>query len=97
MRKITINYNFTSGDELSYKEVKDCPNGYNIKTNCLQFFNLHSGDDVTILRKDGRYINNLELLKNTGVYTDKEIRSQHNILKMFIAGAFNWRQKWQQP
>jgi hypothetical protein len=25
------------------------------------------------------------------MYTDKEMRKSHNILKMFLAGSFNWR------
>jgi len=88
MKSIIIHYDFTTGEEVSFGEGKKLDN---FKTHCLQFFNTE-GDDVTIIRKDGRYINNLELLKNVpGEYTEKEIRKAHNIRKIFVAGGFEWK------
>lgn len=95
MNKITIHYDYKDGAEDDYYTIQSTQKKYNIhtvhfETHCLLFFkdfNL----DVTILCEDGRYINNQELLKNTGEYTDKEIRKEHDVLKMFLAGAFRWK------
>ena len=87
---IIIHYDYTNGTELSYAEgiqKKD-----NFFTNCLDFFcNDTNVFDVKILCYNGDYISRNELLLNNGDYTDKEIRKEHNILKMLKAGTFKFK------
>ena len=88
MQNIVINYDFKTGKELSYKQALYEKGDF--ETNCIVFFNREKCN-VTIRRSDGRYINNQEVYSNKYDYTKKEIRTSHNLLKMFIAGAFKWR------
>jgi hypothetical protein len=92
---IYIHYDFTNSKEISYKEVLlevDLNNNDMIYTNCLSFFCFDcKAHDVIIIDKEGNYISRNELLLNQGNYTTKEIRKQHNILKMFLANSFNWQ------
>ena len=86
---ITIHYDFVDGTEISYQEglsKKD-----NFTTNCLIFFTTNK--HVRVVKKDGSYIDSIELLKNDGQYTNKEIRQSHNIFKMLVADIFEWRGK----
>lgn len=82
---ITIHYDFTDGSEVSFHEgllLRD-----NFTTCCLDFFNFDiETDDVIIIRKDGKKISR----KNIQKHCVKEIRKQHNIHKMFVAGSFDW-------
>ena len=82
---ITIHYDFTGGSEVSYHEglvLRD-----NFTTCCLDFFNFDiETDDVIIIRKDGKRLSR----KNINEHCVKEIRKQHNIHKMFVAGSFDW-------
>lgn len=82
---ITIHYDFTDGSEVSFHEgliLRD-----NFTTCCLDFFNFDiETDDVIIIRKDGKRLSR----KNINEHCEKEIRKQHNIHKMFVAGSFDW-------
>ena len=86
---IIIHYDFVLKTEVSYKEgllLED-----NFTTNCLDFFCTDcKATDVVIINKKGKYISRNELLQNKGNYTNKQIRKEHNILKMFKAGSFVW-------
>lgn len=86
---IFIHYDFTDGTEVSYHEGLKLKNGFT--TNCLDFFNFDSeADDVLIIDKHGNTLSmNSLLVKNP--YTNKEIRTEHNIQKMFKANSFNWQ------
>ena len=92
---IYINYDFTNSKEISYKEVLeqiDLNDNDIIYTHCLSFFYFDcEAHDVIIIDKEGKYIRRNELLENKGNYTTKQIRKQHNILKMFLAGSFEWQ------
>ncbi len=82
---ITIHWDFTTGEEVSYQE------GLNLKDNfttcCLDFFNMDIDvDDVVIYRKDDKHISR----KNIQNHITKQIRREHNIHKMLVAGSFNW-------
>ena len=87
---IKIHYDFSDGTELSYAEgllKRD-----NFSTHCLQFFKIqNTASDVIIIDKQGNELSRNKLLFNDSTYTSKEIRAEHNILKMFVAGAFDWR------
>lgn len=82
---ITILWDFTTGKEVSYQEgikLKD-----NFTTNCLDFFNMDiEVDEVLVLRSNGKRISR----KNIQQHANKEIRKEHNIHKMLVAGSFNW-------
>lgn len=95
MNRIFINYDYTTEDEFSYGEgekiIEKYPD-YVFETNCLLFID-RKDCDVTIRKKNGEYINNQEIYKNTGEYTDKEIRKEHILLKIFLAGGFKWQKK----
>lgn len=60
----------------------------------FRFFSFdHKCEDVIVVKQNGEYISRNELLSSECVkYTDKEIREEHNILKMLKAGSFKWRQ-----
>lgn len=82
---ITIHWDFTDGTEVSYavgRTLKD-----NFSTNCLDFFNMDEDvEDVVVKRKDGKSIHR----KSINEHSSKEIRKEHNIHKMLVAGSFNW-------
>jgi len=86
---ITINFDFTTGNEISYLEGKEKKTDFT--TNCLQFFSFDTPDNVIVRLKDGRYIDRDELLENTGEYTDKKIRKEHDIRKILVANGFSFR------
>lgn len=98
MSKITINFDFVSGKEVSFVEGKDkfmC--GESFETNCLEFFQFDSlaiYDDVIVKAKGGKYISLKELLSNEDTsYTSKEIRISHNVRKMLVAGSLEFKQR----
>lgn len=83
---IKIHYDFVDGSEISYDEGKTKKDGFN--TNCLSFFTMENeADEVLVVKKDGSYISR----NNINEHSAKEIRASHNIYKMLIAGAFEWR------
>lgn len=65
-----------------------------IFTYCLDFFNfsmLDKGYEVTLSRnEEGSELNLSELLLNNGEYTDKQIRREHNVARLYKAGCFNF-------
>lgn len=99
-----INYDFVSGNELSYITCLESLNNNFIttdttgedeiiETNCLSFFNFDNLDkikDVIVRNKNREYISLKELLENNNIYCEKEIRLAHNVYKMLVAGAFKW-------
>src|SRR5271169_6884770 len=92
MKTIFINFDFTTGAELSYEEGLKQDDTY--ETNVLDFFSFGKyADDVIVRKKDGSYISRNELLNVHGTYIDKDIRSEHNIHRMLVAGAFKFRDK----
>lgn len=98
MSKITINFDFVSGNEVSFVEGKHkfvC--GESFTTNCLEFFQFDSlaiYDDVIVKAKGGKYISLKELLSNEDTsYTSKEIRVSHNVRKMLVAGSLEFKQR----
>lgn len=88
---ITIHYDFSDGTELPLYQAKQALiSGESFTTHCTNLFNTDNLDCM-ILCKDGKYILVGELLQNNeGQYTDREIRTSHNIEKMFRAGSFEW-------
>lgn len=89
---IKIHYDFTNDTELSYQEGLNKQDNFN--TCCLDFFSFyHKCEDVIVVKQNGEYISRNELLSSEYVkYTDKQIREEHDILKMLKAGSFKWRQ-----
>lgn len=82
---ITIHFDFTDGTELSYQE--GLLKGDDFTTCCLEFFNQDVDvDDVIVLRKDGHMISR----RNINQHTVKNVRLQHDIRKMLVAGSFDW-------
>lgn len=89
---IYINFDFTDGTEISFVEGSRKMRGFT--TNCLDFFASHKcmfGYDVIVRKKDGSYISAKELLAGDRYYTPKEIRVEHNIRNMLVAGTFNFK------
>jgi hypothetical protein len=81
---ITIHWDFSDGTEISYVEGL---NNNNFTTHCLEFFSFDIDvNDVIVLREDGKYISRASIQK----HTNKEIREEHNIRKMLLAGNFEW-------
>lgn len=87
---ITIHYDFTDGTEVSYQEgvaLKD-----DFTTCCLDFFNNDEiTDDVVVMDAKGNQLSRKLLLQNTGEFTDKEIRHEHNLHRLLVAGKFDWQ------
>ena len=82
---ITIHWDFTDGSEVSYQEGLELKD--NFTTCCLEFFNMDiEVDDVVVVGRTGKKISR----KNIQQYTSKEIRKEHDIRKMLVAGSFNW-------
>lgn len=89
---IKIHYDFTDGTEMSY--VEGLKMGDNFSTCCLDFFTVENpASDVVIITQSGSTISRNKLINNEGDYTAKEIRKEHDILKMFKAGSFDWKAK----
>lgn len=88
---IEIHLDFHNGDEVSLEEGKLL--GDNFSTLCTEFFSTETVPNVIVLKKDGSYIDRDELLKNTGEYTNKEIRTAHNIQRMLTSNSFNLKRK----
>lgn len=98
MSKITINFDYISGNEVSFAEGRDkFVYGESFTTNCLEFFQFDSlaiYDDVIVKAKGGKYISLKELLSNEDTsYTSKEIRVSHNVRKMLVAGSLEFKQR----
>ncbi len=97
---IYINYDYTTAGnyftEKSYKEVLNAIHDKKdafIHTHCLDFFCFDTDVfDVIIRDKEGNELSRNALLKENN-YTEKQIRKEHNIHKMFKAGKFNWQMK----
>lgn len=94
---IVINYDFTSGKELSFGEgVVIGKTGDSFETNCLEFFTPNSLDkycDAVVVKKDKSYISLKDLLENNdNRYTVKHMRETHNTHKMLVAGSFEFKQ-----
>lgn len=89
---IKIHYDFTDGSEISYSEGLEKKDGFN--TCCLDFFTIENeAQDIVVFDSKGNTLSRNRLMENNGVYTSKEIRIPHNILKMFKANSFNWRKQ----
>lgn len=88
---IKIHYDFSDSTELPLYQAKLALNrGESFTTHCTNFFHTKNLDCI-IVCEDGRYMLVSEILENNrGQYTQKQIRKEHNIEKMFIAGAFEW-------
>ena len=83
---ITIHWDFKDGTEVSYKDGRLL--GDNFTTHCLDFFNMDEEvDDVVVLMSNGQKISR----KNINEHTPKEIRKEHNIHKMLVAGSFKFK------
>jgi len=86
---IEIHWDFVDGTEISYAEGLKKKDDF--ATNCLDFFTTDNpASDVVILSKNNHRLSRNRLLYNDVFHTDKEIRKEHNILKMLKAGAFSW-------
>ena len=98
MSNIVINFDFVSGNEVSFIEGRDkYMDGESFETNCLDFFQFDSlavYGDVIVKAKGGKYISLKELLSNEDTtYTSKEIRLTHNVRKMLVAGSLEFKQR----
>lgn len=84
---IKIHIDFKDGTELSLIEGQ--AKGDNFTTNCLDFFQMDNpAEEVKIIYSNGSYISRNELLTKQGKYCYKQVRKEHNIQKMFLAGKF---------
>lgn len=87
---ITIHWDFTDGTEVSYIEGNQLKD--NFTTSVLNFFTYdNEASDVVVVRSDGKKISRNELISNSGLYTQKEIRKEHDIHKMLVSRSFNWK------
>jgi len=93
--KITIHHDKTLPhiNYVSYVEgLKHIESNISFYTHCIQFLNMYVEEDNIkdiIVETDGdKIISIKELFMNTGIYTAKEIRKGHNIVKLFLANGF---------
>lgn len=90
MQIITIRWDFKLGDELPYAQALEALEaGESFCTNCLEFFSADNLGAMVVRRKGGR-LRVIDLLENSGEYTQKRITPVHNLHKMLVAGSFNW-------
>lgn len=92
MSIIVIHWDFTVGNELSHAKVQeliDLNDGRTINTHCLNFFTTEL--NAIVVKENGDYISSIGLLVGDSDYTHKEIRREHNLEKMIIAGSFAWK------
>lgn len=95
-KMIVIPFDYSNtGKCLSYVEVQaEMKKGVTeIHTNCLDFFSFNSldhGYDVRVEKQNGDYILLSELL-GENPYTRKIIRQAHNVHKLLIANAFDFK------
>ena len=82
---IEIRLDFALGNELSYIEGLNCKHAF--ATHCLEFFSTDN-PNAYIIRRDGKSIYVRDVLD--GLHCDKQIRKEHNIRKMLLAGCFSW-------
>lgn len=91
-QELWIFYDLSSSGFKSFKEVLDYKGQRKrIQTNCLVFFSfdyLEKFEDVIICSEFG-CISLKGLLK--GDHTIKQIRREHNALKLFMARALEWK------
>lgn len=88
---IKIHWDFTDGTELSYVESKRAyKRGESFSTHSTAFFQAEY--DSILIKKSGETLRPSDLLRNSGEFTEKEIRTAHNMERMLRAGAF---QGWQ--
>ena len=69
---IVINWDFTTGSEISYIEGLQKKDEF--ETHCLEFFNMDSEVDVLVMNKNNEYILLSEIQEHS---TGKEIRKEH--------------------
>lgn len=87
---IFIHYDFVDGTEVSYKEGIELKDNFN--TCCLDFFDFDcSAEDVTVFKSNGDYISRNELLNDLHEYTAKQIRKEHNLVRLLKANTFSWK------
>ena len=94
---ITITYDYVAENSKSYLEGKKLIDyEESFTTNCLEFFDFDlfnkRVDDVVVLKKDGTSISLRKLLDNNAGYTDREIRTAHNVKKLLISGALEFKE-----
>ena len=91
--------------ELVKNELKEKDSDSSIYTYCLDFFNFDYLEDVKEVIIVKYYNENEKLFDipniivlselldpiKSKVYTEKEIRKEHNVLKMFKAGSFKFK------
>lgn len=80
---------FPSREDLLFAIKKNVKEIYTYDLTPFCFDTLDQGYDV-ILLKDFKQIVLSELLLNNGKYTIKEIRKEHKVLRLFLAGTLNW-------
>lgn len=82
---ITIHWDFSDGTEVSYVDGIIAEDSFT--THCLEFFNMDIDvDDVIVITRIGKKISR----SNINKHTTKEIRKEHDIRKMLVAGKFEW-------
>lgn len=97
---IVIPLDFSEGNKTSsYYEVLERIKDKEelIYTHCLNFFDFSILDkhyDVKVIKSDDSYILLSELLNNDGSYTNKIIRQAHNVMRLLIAGHFEFKSQW---
>ena len=82
--EIIINFDFVSGNELSYLEGLNSKVAF--ETNCLEFF-CFDYPNSKVVKRNGEWISVKSLLKNDGTHTRKHLRHAHNLRRMLVAGS----------
>lgn len=96
MKWIIIQWDFSRNVKSYIEGLELIKKGANeINTNCLNFFSfsyLSREYDVKVVKQNGDYIILSELLTDKeNEYTTKEIRWAHNIHKLLLAGALDFK------
>jgi hypothetical protein len=96
---VIIHYDYGGTYDIPYGRAQQYIDEHiGFTTQCLVFFNFdmifnHGYEDVLVYKNNGSFISAMDLLKNDGYYTDKEIRKEHNIMKMLVAGCFTFKKR----
>lgn len=85
----TIRLDFTDGTEISYLEGITKKDNFN--THCLDFFFFDNAFDVTCIKKDGTKIVLSDIRRYPKMFSDKEIRAEHNLVKLLKNNILKFR------
>ena len=89
IQTITINLDFSTGDEISYIEGKET--GSDFETHCTNFFTPRDGVEVIVKKQRGSFLSMSALLRGGSPHYDHIIHPSDNLERMLLTGLFSFR------